>query len=69
MIDGDGLWIREIGFQVDGQKVVDFSLALELGGELLGGDPHELLLPWVTWLRDCITFHENQIQDSIIEPY
>jgi len=69
MVDGDGLWIREIGLQVDGQEVVDFTLALELGGELLSGDPHDLVLPWVARLRVWITFHEIQIQDSIIEPY
>ena len=69
MVDGDGLWIWEIGLQVDGQEVVDFSLALELGREFLSGDPHDLVLPGVSRLRVWITFHKNQIQDSIIEPY
>jgi hypothetical protein len=61
MVDGDGLWIREIGLQVDGQEVVDFPLALELGRELLSGDPHDLVLPRVARLRVWITFHAIQI--------
>ena len=61
MINGDGLWIWEICLQIDGQEVVDFALALELGGELLGRDLHELALRWVAWLYDWITFHENQL--------
>ena len=69
MVNSDGFWIREICLQVDCQEVVDFSLALELGGELLSGDPHDLVLPGVARSRVWITFHEIQIQDSIIEPY
>ena len=69
MVDCDGLWIREIGLQIDGQEVVDFPLTLELGRELLSGDPHDLVLTWMAGLRVWITFHEFKIQDSIIEPY